>query len=1069
MRIRTLILSALTGLLGSSVAWADVSFISFRMGEDGTIRDIQTSLTSDTMALTAPIVEPNGTLTTPEEESERQMDKLFLTEEAIEELNTADQIEGDVLANETAQSSTNGIEADTTSNSDLEPFDTYPRQLTLSPVIPAGANDSATDCAAAGGTWTTYGGNNYCCNSNAQAYQEGGSWALLMPQCGCSGANVYRSLKSTETGRVCCRGREQVASLDIGGEGIGVIEEDSPLCYCPDMVNGREVKEITSLSFTTAASGVLFCCAENNRVQTPTEILTAVDAYCECYNDLSKCNEAECENVGYTWCNNACQRSSFCSDCPAPGSIVESGTDEICCNDGHQYDEDEQDWATEISMECVLCEGCSCPGGGVLNSDRTACCKGGYAWNDEDAYDKIDVDACGCPEGADPVETDEGGVCCYTDTDGARKYYGMGSSDEDKANAIRWCGCSNEAERKEVSETNGYMCCKNGEMMDYTKDVLEAPDTDMIRQYCGCADGLHYADDGSCVECMQDSHCAGRADNKNKCEIASQTCVACYATSQCETGKLCDDKICKSCEEINPSKRYYINGTCVECTQDSHCASRTDGKTLCDPDTLTCEKCVLHNSSAQANEGCSGEKGYCIISSGSNRICSVCRDKNDCSDGKSCQVSTGDCVEGCGDVGINPTTGECNCSGATPVFDIYRKKCVKCYDSVARDWTDLGCNKEVGNGAYTGWASKYSPKQTPQNEGKPVCYVKNASDLGTCVTCYNDDHCVGDKICTKTDGTGICDCPAETTWIESTKRCATCTANYGASSGKRKCPDAMMPFCSNGTCICEKNYDSNKKDGDGKCPQKAPTCSAGRCKCTKNYEKDVSGACPSSLPWCDTSDNVCKACPSGGYDSDKKKCVECDANSTWDSSSKKCVCKSGYGVIGSEKKCTAAHTSGISGNVETNCKEEACQTKTLFTITTVNNMLYELQFTGTTSYGDWAEFTCDGAILDKTTSSGSGRQTKKWCSNYAGQRDTNPNDSKYCTTGSSCTDDDGGSCGRGVITTSDDNVSFLGDGGKCRFKVTNGNGGCTAACTATCKNANSRCIKIVPKTTSYTP
>ena len=236
-------------------------------------------------------------------------------------------------------------------------------------------------------------------------------------------------------------------------------------------------------------------------------------------------------------------------------------------------------------------------------------------------------------------------------------------------------------------------------------------------------------------------------------------------------------------------------------------------------------------------------------------------------------------------------------------------------------------------------------------------------------------------------------------------------------------------------------------------------------------------ACSSeALPICNQTTHTCEACPASkaSYSTSDHVCVACDSNSNYDKSSGKCVCKEGYGVV--NNKCVDAGTAKIQGDAVSGCKSQACQSAKVFEFTTVQNMLYELTFEGTISYGDWAKFQCEGAILDTTSSSETnGKTTKQWCSDHKA-RDTNPDDTQYCSCASSdksckkCYNDGKGlennkGCARGTITTSQDNVKFLGDGKKCTFTAVNGNGDCTAACAISDKGS----ISVVPLETSYTP
>ena len=1058
MRIKTLILFVFSVFLTPTIGRADVDVISFRFNQDGAIMDISTDLTPESRALSAAIVEPDGTLTDPVEEA--------LNEEEIILFNDPDE------------------------TNERPPV--YTRSLA--------ATGEAVDCAGKGGTWFQYGSIKYCCkdgkplNADQSAFEE----YLLFPQCGCVSSTVsyVQSFRETEAHEwVCCSGHKSVKTR-LDRTGFDVSQTDDDLCQCPETFtyNNKEYK----VRDITGNSSNLVCCAKDRGLQPGGESIYWADCKCpegESWDEQGNCVEvcsaekvsncktkSACEGASLHWCAPAnttegeyCKATDCCSGedgtqfdettgdcikCPSDGHIV-SG---VCCdNSYHEYDPDKENWDEGFS------ERCGCPNEGELKAG--VCCKNNMAWG-TDAYDKIDA-RCGCPEAyeykkyEDTISgyTDE--ACCYKDAEHKGQFYGMTDSDADKSKAIRICGCeSGEAVQAQKAASNvraGFVCCAKDpdRITGYTSDVMtiSTDDSDIIQKYCHCEES---SSDGFCAACWTDAFCARKDASKpyclvNESDSFKNECVRCTDAVCARENKICNPETgCQACAASTP---HYEEGVCYECLKNEDCATHSEDRKICDLSTHTCEKCT-------ATEGCTDSaKPYCVTLS-DQRICSECMASSDCKnqDAPLCLVAQGKCAADCGTYGRDEETGDCVCPDNLPVWDIYHQKCVNCYDSVSGAWTDFGCNKptlkekeeiNAANGfsemlrEYS--AFYYSPRQAAKEGNKRVCLVnftrlpsvsaEGSTDNGTCVECTADGHCPGQKKC-QSDHT--CACPAATPNYDSnTGKCLECTANNGASSGT-KCA-AKKPLCKSGTCTCSANYDSSKKNGDGKCPQSLPVCNTTKGECMTCADMD------SSKP---------------SYNVSSKKCVACDSNSTY--SNGKCVCKDGYGVVGTEKKCTKANTDSIASNVKTNCAKQACQTQTLFTITTVNNMLYELQYSGTTTYGDWAKFQCESAILDKTTSSGTGRTTKQWCSNYSGHRDTNPNDTTYCTTGSSCQESDGGKCGRAVITTSADNVSFLGDGKKCTFSVTNGNGGCTSACNATCESGKS-CIKVVPKTTSYDP
>ena len=97
-----------------------------------------------------------------------------------------------------------------------------------------------------------------------------------------------------------------------------------------------------------------------------------------------------------------------------------------------------------------------------------------------------------------------------------------------------------------------------------------------------CETGVWNEAKGECVECNEDTDCAGRTDGKTTCDTASNVC-------KCPAGKV-------------PN----ADGTaCVECMSDTDCANRTDGKTTCDTTNNTCVSTYCtDNTDCKSSEYC---------------------------------------------------------------------------------------------------------------------------------------------------------------------------------------------------------------------------------------------------------------------------------------------------------------------------------------------------------------------------------------------------------------------------------------------------------------------------------
>ena len=191
MRIKIVILMACLGLLSPRFAMAEVESIAFRIGQDGSIQDIYTTLPVTERALITPIVEPDGTLTDPEEE-------MMQEEEAAAEE------ESDLLFT--------------------------PKMLSAS----ATRGVTAVDCTTLGGSWVEFGSVQTCCNSDGHPAKSDGSdfeSYVLLPQCGCPG--YVTSFNTNENGEwACCSGHKSVATR-LDGSGVEISESDDALCACP--------------------------------------------------------------------------------------------------------------------------------------------------------------------------------------------------------------------------------------------------------------------------------------------------------------------------------------------------------------------------------------------------------------------------------------------------------------------------------------------------------------------------------------------------------------------------------------------------------------------------------------------------------------------------------------------------------------------------------------------------------------------------------------------------------------------------------------------------------------------
>ena len=999
----------------------------------------------------------------------------------------------------------------------------------------AGGTGDVDNCICQNGGVFMLGNDNIyrCCKNNAPYIVAEGAYSSvpLVPQCGCNveyNGRRFREPYIDGAEKVCCVGKNRVWSSDMGTSGY-VYEEDAANCGCPEAAEGdMSIKEVTT------QNGEFYCCQGSKYLQNKNAWQTSF-LYCGCSDNRAGCTTQElCEAAAqdydkpWAWCASSqrCLLASAmggcdcvegqqrlsggaCMICPQEGMLyVVNGLEApLCCKQriaanaemepaGYLYNETEGKWAYNPI--------CGCPQAWNALGDEqvigelisNTCCHNGYAFDENaQAYTQSAFNICGCPDHGTWME--ETGSCCQDGKpwDGQMKTY-----QEDRDAAL--CGCA--ADETSVMKQGSLYCCKNGHVVGASSEEIEVLETVTEAEICGCETGVWDSTTGQCVPCLTDAncgeglHCALSRDNPE-----DNACVQCLNSGHCSSPMVCNNShTCGAC-----AHGVYYEGECVECLQDSDCTDST--KPVCDTTTRTCQKCLLHTSPVDPDKGCVAS--YCVEETSKIRVCSQCADDSNCvspqcesglcsnCSGSNCACEeNSDCVPKCifqagqekgtcsncanGNCGVCSSDEECarpkcnltakmctklcpdgraakpdgSCeietkcdpNSATPVWWPQGNRCVYCYDSISEDWTDLGCP-----GVNDRDIATYDTHAYITEKKKRICLINRNHPKGTCVECLKDSHCREGLTCNNNQ----CSCLDNGYYSSSLKLCVECTANYGTATDANQdifpCTQAK-PYC-------------NKSDY---------TCY----ECNANYGVTGSGkaACPAARPICDQTTHICQACPSSTphYKTSTNSCVACGAHSTYNSSLGKCVCDLGYGVVIGGNQCVSTGAASVATSALNKCTtQDACQSLDIFEFTTVANMRYTLQFSGKITYGDWAKFTCAGAILGKENNAGTGKTQKSWCSNVAFQIVTNPDDTRYCsdaTTGS-CKDHgsgDGGNCARSTVTTSANNVNFVGDGRSCKFTVVNGNGGCTTACTVVERvGTQNPSIAVVPRDTSYTP
>ena len=893
-------------------------------------------------------------------------------------------------------------------------------------------------CVEKEGTMIAYGGQTYCCNATGHVLNtETGNWSQnpLIPQCGCG---TYRTSfkKNTTNNYVCCDGYKMVSS-QISGDGVDI--EDSDLCGCPEQfeLNGKTVKV---RDITAEGSSDLICCAKGNKLQSDNNSLPWAACQCEeglDYDDNDECvpqcsekyptvckDEISCSQYGF-WCGEEGAKHCVVKE-TCPTGKTQSGTTCACegeacsaialdaCGSESTCKDVGGTWCpfdkcTQNINECV------CENGGTLNAEAGVCCKDGWrAVAGSDGYDALSITDCGCPKNNGAAITiNAKGACCV----GQKKY-----NETTKAYDTNHEDCC-VAANTEWDEDKNTCVCKDG--LEFQTDGT-----------CGCAEGMIWSESRqSCVYCTTSEHCSSTPETPY-CKTDGNNnlgkCVACLYSEHCgnceKDKSICDTSFyggtytCKSCREINPAKPWRGKAlsdptscnSCYECIEDNDCGTGE----VCSQGT--CVRCVHYQTKTTdtPNRGCGADAPFCIGADDNKNQCVQCVQNSDCADGTlRCNTTTHTCEKDCGDAGTNPETGECNCTGNTPVFNPNTRKCVACYDSISEDWTDLGCGSKKTD-------AEYDPTETAI-ERRPICLEESNNGLGACVACTKDRHCGTGEVC-RADHT--CGCETGTIWYETAQRCVSCTANYGGDEGT-----------------------------DGRaCPQSTPTCDPKTytCKCARNYDGTTgNGICTAETPVCDSKDKYCRVCGTlkPNYSVSEKACVSCGSHAKWDATNQRCQCVSGYGVLtdNPNKGCVSANLptvrscSDIQRTVTKNCPEIE-----LFSFTTAKGVLYQVKFTDTMTVDDKLRLECDKKIISPgKTDAGTMMTEKQWC------RNKSSSGSIECTKANKTQ----------VTNSNTDTVYIRGDGSNCAMYIAN----VTDDCTANACSGGPVSVTVVNKTFSY--
>jgi len=203
---------------------------------------------------------------------------------------------------------------------------------------------------------------------------------------------------------------------------------------------------------------------------------------------------------------------------------------------------------------------------------------------------------------------------------------------------------------------------------------------------------------GQCVDCFQDSDCAGNPTG-SICDTTSDSCVQCQAATDCPYS--------------NPG---CSNELCGACVQNSDC-----------PPNNTC----TNNACAcTGNTGCGGDAPQCIISGGTGAC--GCSANSQCPTPDYCSTGgfslNGVCLPPC-----TSDAGACLANSPTPFCDSSSGACVICSSNAQCLDAGLGtvCVAGVGCG-------NCQIDSDCKNAATPYC------NFGTCVQCETPQQCPAD-------------------------------------------------------------------------------------------------------------------------------------------------------------------------------------------------------------------------------------------------------------------------------------------------------------------------------------
>lgn len=284
---------------------------------------------------------------------------------------------------------------------------------------------------------------------------------------------------------------------------------------------------------------------------------------------------------------------------------------------------------------------------------------------------------------------------------------------------------------------------------------------------------------GACVQCTGNSDCVG---NSKYCEPTAKKCVECLTSATCAaTTPICQGNVCmtctshKQCADRNPATQGCApNGTCVACTEKSHCQAPTPE---CDVLSNKCVQCL-------DDSGCSGTTPLCV-----GNKCVACSSNDQC--GKK-NAATSACVL------LGAKAGSCveckddtTCSQDGKVCNKDTNLCVECVDHTKCSGTTPLCS----NNACVGCSGLAATECRAKNQALPAC-----APTGACVQCTNSSGCSGSTSVCKPETYSCVECLDDDKCSGTLKRCKVDTNTCVECLGSGDC-SGTKPVCNaNKTC-----------------------------------------------------------------------------------------------------------------------------------------------------------------------------------------------------------------------------------------------------------------------------